>query len=374
MPRRFLLLGAAVCSAASAAAQAPSGPDSTKTYHYVEQMPTFHRGGTDSIFAYLGRHLRYPPEALAARTEGKVFVGFVVSKSGALEDVKVTKGTNPVLDAEALRVIQNMPAWEPGRQVGQPVRVAYALPITFRLPASAASLAPSPALKTPRPDNESRPPYPKGGQEALSAHLKSAFQYPTELQQAGVSGVVFVHLEVDATGNLTKLEPWAGAGIADGQRTKLHPALQAAAQQLIKQGPAWLPAELKGKPMAGSNLIPLVFDASTGTVSLFPGLRLFPNEPPIIPGGPQKFMSFLGRNIRYPSQALRLQQQGKVVLFFEVSEEGRIENPLVIQSVTAALDAEALRVIGLMPPMHPAREAGMPVRTGFTVPVTFAIQ
>ena len=117
-----------------------------------------------------------------------------------------------------------------------------------------------------------------------------------------------------------------------------------------------------------------MFDAAAGTVSLYPRVRLFPDEPPTTEGGPQALSHFIGRNVKYPPAALRSRTSGTVRIFFEVSEQGRAENPLVLQSVAPELDGEALRVIGLLPPIFPALEKGKPVRTFFVVPVTYRMQ
>ncbi|UOQ53857.1 energy transducer TonB [Hymenobacter cellulosivorans] len=94
---------------------------------YVEQMPSY-PGGIEGLLAYLRQNLRYPPDSTVS---GKVFVSFVVTKTGAVADAKVIKGLGPAFDAEALRLVQQMPAWEPARQNQQPVAVAYTLPIRF---------------------------------------------------------------------------------------------------------------------------------------------------------------------------------------------------------------------------------------------------
>ncbi|GAA3923814.1 hypothetical protein GCM10022406_07520 [Hymenobacter algoricola] len=132
-----LLISSAARAQSALPAAADTGRIGNQVYTYVEQMPRFNGGGTDSIFSYLAKTIRYPQQALDQRAEGRVFISFVVGTTGALEEVKVLKGTHPLLDAEALRVIQSMPAWAPGRQVGRAVRVNYTLPITFRLPTPA---------------------------------------------------------------------------------------------------------------------------------------------------------------------------------------------------------------------------------------------
>jgi protein TonB len=79
----------------------------------------------------MGDNIVYPKEAVADKVTGTVFVSFVVNADGSVSDVQVLKGIGSGCNEEALRVVQNMPNWLPGRQSGQPVAVRYSLPIRF---------------------------------------------------------------------------------------------------------------------------------------------------------------------------------------------------------------------------------------------------
>ena len=98
----------------------------------VEQQPEF-PGGTAEMYKWLGSHINYPAAASEEGVQGKVIVEFVVSKTGKVENVRVLRGRHPALDKEAVRVVKAMPAWNPGRNNGQPVKVTYTLPVTFKL-------------------------------------------------------------------------------------------------------------------------------------------------------------------------------------------------------------------------------------------------
>ncbi|GAB2949569.1 hypothetical protein GCM10027048_13320 [Hymenobacter coalescens] len=367
---RFVLAALALgAPAAQAQTAPPATPPANAVYTYVEQMPQ-PPGGMSALMQALGQQLQYPSEAAQQRLEGRVFVNFVVNTEGRIEQAKVVKGAHPLLDAEALRVVAQMPAWTPGRQSGRAVNVSYTLPIAFRLPPPAPA---APAPTADRPASKDRPPYPQGGQEALANYLKTA-PYPEEARKAQASGVVFIQVEVDAQGQVEKISPAAGIGLQNGQATPIMPALRLEALNLISNGPGWVAGQAQGQPAAGSHIVPLQFDAATGTVSLLPGLRLFPEQPPVIPGGPDTYLRAMAQRVRYPAQAMRQHRQGKVVLFVQVSEDGRLEYPQVIESVSPELDAEALRVAKLLPPMSPALEQGQPVRSYFLLPFTFTIK
>ncbi|MGN0219814.1 MAG: energy transducer TonB [Muribaculaceae bacterium] len=98
----------------------------------VEQQPEF-PGGTAEMYKWLSSHINYPAAASEEGVQGKVIVEFVVSRTGKVENVRVLRGRHPALDKEAVRVVKSMPAWNPGRNNGQPVKVTYTLPVTFKL-------------------------------------------------------------------------------------------------------------------------------------------------------------------------------------------------------------------------------------------------
>lgn len=98
----------------------------------VENQPRF-PGGTEAMIQFLGDSIRYPKEAADKKISGRVICNFVVMKDGSIDDVNVVRGVDPLLDAEAVRVLQSMPKWEPGKQHDQPVNVRFTLPVTFRL-------------------------------------------------------------------------------------------------------------------------------------------------------------------------------------------------------------------------------------------------
>ena len=101
-------------------------------FDVVEKMPEF-PGGVQELLGFLSKTIKYPAEAEKAGTQGRVIATFVVRKDGSISDARVVKSVDPLLDAEALRVINAMPAWIPGTQNGKPVNVKYTVPISFRL-------------------------------------------------------------------------------------------------------------------------------------------------------------------------------------------------------------------------------------------------
>ena len=98
----------------------------------VEQMPMF-PGGAEALFDYLSENIKYPEDCEETCVQGRVIVTFVVERDGSLTDAKVVKSVYPSLDEEALRVVNGMPKWIPGKFNGKPVRVKYTIPVTFKL-------------------------------------------------------------------------------------------------------------------------------------------------------------------------------------------------------------------------------------------------
>ena len=98
----------------------------------VEEMPQF-PGGAAALMQYLSKNIRYPEEAHKNNIQGRVIVNFIVETDGSITEAKVRRSIHPLLDAEALRVINAMPKWNPGMQGGKPVRVKYTVPVTFKL-------------------------------------------------------------------------------------------------------------------------------------------------------------------------------------------------------------------------------------------------
>ena len=101
-------------------------------FDVVEQMPEY-PGGPKALMEFLNNNVHYPAEAEKAGIQGRVIATFVVEKDGSISNAKVVKSVDPLLDAEALRVIGAMPNWKPGMQNGKIVRVKYTVPLSFHL-------------------------------------------------------------------------------------------------------------------------------------------------------------------------------------------------------------------------------------------------
>ena len=106
--------------------------DYNEVFIAVETMPVF-PGGDLGLMKYIQKNVKYPPIAKEYNITGKVYVSYVVDKSGAVTNVKVVRGVDKNLDAEAVRVVKSFPKYKPGKQRGRAVRVLHTVPINFTL-------------------------------------------------------------------------------------------------------------------------------------------------------------------------------------------------------------------------------------------------
>lgn len=103
-----------------------------EVFMIVEEMPEF-PGGQAALQKYLASSVKYPVIAQENGIQGRVYVQFVISAKGEVTNATVLRGVDSSLDKEALRVVENMPKWKPGKQRNRPVRVSYTVPINFVL-------------------------------------------------------------------------------------------------------------------------------------------------------------------------------------------------------------------------------------------------
>jgi len=113
-------------------AEDPVAPVDPEPYSLVKEMPSF-PGGNEALLRYIMEHVNYPPDAAANGIQGTVLLRFVVSATGDVTRVEVTRSANPLLDEEARRVISGLPRWKPGKQDGNPVPVWFSVPVIFVL-------------------------------------------------------------------------------------------------------------------------------------------------------------------------------------------------------------------------------------------------
>lgn len=106
-------------------------PDSSKIFGAAEEMPSF-PGGEKALMQYIKDNTYYPEEMCEGAAQGRVMVGFVINEDGSISDVKVLRSLTPECDEVAVKIVNDMPKWNPGKQNGKAVKTKYTVPVSFR--------------------------------------------------------------------------------------------------------------------------------------------------------------------------------------------------------------------------------------------------
>ncbi|MDH6306301.1 TonB family protein [Parabacteroides sp. PF5-5] len=223
----------------------------------VDEMPKF-PGGVDELLKFINQNVKYPEDASAKGVEGRVICSFIVRDDGSVSDPRIVRGVDPLLDAEAIRVIKLMPKWTPGKHKGEVVNTKYTIPISFSL----------------------------GGKQEKKKEV----------------------------------------AVVD-------------------------------KNSDPNNRIYTVVD-----------------EMPKYPGGEGELMKFIAQSVQYPAEAETKKLEGRVICSFVVRKDGSITDPVIVRGVDPLLDAEAIRVVNLMPTWTPGTQNGQAVNVKYTIPITFRMK
>lgn len=221
----------------------------------VEDMPEF-PGGMKNLLKYLQTELQYPEVAKENGIEGRVSCRFTIQKDGTITNVEVIRGVDPNLDQEAIRVLEVMPAWKPGRQRGRNVAVSYTVPVTFRLGKKKKSSVVVSSTQTWKQDTSGRiftvveqmPEYP-GGMGQLLPFLAKSIKYPIIAQENGIQGRVSCSFVINPDGSISD------AGVVRG----IDPSLDAEAIRVLESMPNWKPGIQNNMAVAVRYTVPVTF-------------------------------------------------------------------------------------------------------------------
>lgn len=213
-----------------------------QVFTVVEKMPSF-PGGDAELLKYIATNIKYPKESQDNGEQGRVICSFIVGRDGSVNNPEVLRGVTPLLNEEAVRVINTMPRWNPGMQRGKAVAVKYTVPITFRLKSPVEE-----AKEETLTVVDVMPQYPGGDRELLK-FIAQSIKYPTDAQEAGVQGRVICSFVVDKKGNI--VEPKIIRGI--------DPSLDAEALRVIGKMPRWTPGRQDGKAVRVLYTVPITF-------------------------------------------------------------------------------------------------------------------
>ena len=284
-------------------------------FQVVEEMPMF-PSGMEECLKFIAKNINYPTVAQQAGIEGRVIVQFLVGNKGDISEVKVLRGVSPELDAEAVRVVSMMPKWTPGKQRGKAVNVKYSLPVNFSL------------------------------------HKDNA----KKKQNLVIEGNPLIVVNGEVKGNnpeiLKNMSPEMIKSIS-----------------VVKNQQAMIDAY--GDKAKDGVILTTTKDSSIEEEKV---IFQIVEEMPMFPGGTEECLKFIAQNTKYPASAHKNGIQGRVLVTFVVTDQGDIQAPTIMKGVDPDLNAEALRIIKMMPKWKPGKQRGKAVNVKYTLPVNFRLQ
>ena len=293
-------------------------------YTFAEKMPEF-PGGEKALIEFLRKTIVFPDEAMKNNEHGKVYVQFVVRKTGKAADAKIIRSVSTSLDNEALRVIGLLPDWTPGEQNGEKVSVTRVIPISFQ-PA-----APKDTVAEWQPNEK-------------TVVLIDGVKMPESFN------IGIINLGKMATATVLKPFP-------DKEKSTLMKKYGKQAAD----GVILLTSKKEG--------IQYLLADSTANTAACKDAAVMPS----FPGGEASLTAYIADSIQYPFVAKRLNTQGKVIVQFLIDKTGKINDAKVIRGTDYFLDKEALRLIGTMPNWIPATKCNEKVNAYVSLPVVFKL-
>lgn len=201
-----------------------SSAQAQKIYDFTSvEKPPIYPGGIANFYKYLAGKLKYPELAIKNKTEGKVFLSFIVEKNGKLTDVSITRGLSKETDAEAKRALGKSPNWEPGVINGKTVRVRYNLNVNFNLNNESKDSKASTQQSLCQFSD-----YPVAKTQ-MHAFLAQNLKYPIKARREGIAGQVYLSFNVQEDGAITDVEVIKG----------LTKEINEEAVRVIKSAPKW---------------------------------------------------------------------------------------------------------------------------------------
>ena len=324
--------------------------DDGEVFMIVEEMPEY-PGGMGEMMKFLSHHIKYPAEAKQKGEQGRVVVSFIVGKDGKLRDFEVKRSVSPALDAEAIRVVKEMPAWKPGKQRGKAVDCRFTLPVSFSLQGTEADKEGANVIQAVAYSEDLHGPKQAPACIVL-VDSKGGYQYGAEgaMREGSLEEVA------NYVNDRRKESNSAGNGA--------HFKVQIVAD---KGAPQESVDKLK-ETLRGIYVLQMDY-RRTDPDEVFQVVEKMPQ----FPGGMGELMNYLTKTVKYPKAAMRDSIQGRVIVQFVISKTGKVTNPSIMRSVSPELDAEAVRVVNSMPLWTPGEQKGVPVNVKFTLPIQFRL-
>lgn len=312
---------------------------------------SFYPEGDAAMQEFFRNNIVYPKVALENSVHGVVYVRMTIDKKGKGRDIKVTsKSKYPQLDREAERVVGLVKSWVPQKDSKQVV-----IPVEFHLPSGHLNSASTEGNSFEYPE----------GEEAWAEFVSKNFRYPKSLGNERVSGTLYVDFMISAKGKGSNYSISTPSG---------YPEIDAEAVRVVSRVKRWNPAVSNGRPYKTLHSIRVDFKApeTANGQTIIEERHVQTN--PSYPGGDQAMVNFINKNMKYPKNELRKKIEGYVEVEFIVMEDGSLSDLKVVRSVSEGLDAEALRIVGMMPKWSPAIATdGSTVTCSMIIPVNFRL-
>ena len=303
----YLLMGMLFLPSATLFSQKDT-TSTEKPLYKAEQMPEY-PGGDEALNKFIRENLKYPASAAEGGVEGRVIIRFIVDKKGTVTDATVIRGLNQACDDEAMRVLNIMPKWKPGKQDGEKVAVYFVLPIVYKLQKSEPLL------------------------------FVDGFSQPYSILK---------------------------------DTTKLNPS-NIKSMNVLKDVEALAKYGEKGK--YGAIIIETLSRAAKIDSAIRFDVPLYGVEVmPQFPGGDNALMAFVRENLRYPRSDAQAGIEGRITIRFIVTKIGKVSDVAIIRGISPGCDAEAVRVVNMMPTWKPGTQKGVPVNVYYTLPIVFKQQ
>lgn len=220
-------------------------------YTYVEEMPSF-PDGMEAMYKYISQQIKYPEVAFENRISGQVIVRFVVSREGDIRHANVVRGIGGGCDEEALRVVNSMPRWKPGKNKGLFVPVTFTLPIRFVWQEKLITQDEKNTQDEVFTFVEEMPHFP-GSSEEMFKYIYQSIKYPQEERAQGNEGMVVVQFIVEPDGAISNAKVLRG----------ISRGLNEEALRVIKSmndlPEKWTPGHHEGKAVPVSFTLPFKF-------------------------------------------------------------------------------------------------------------------
>ena len=221
---------------------------------YQKKNPSFNGGDANDFSKWVNEHKNYPEEAKKAGIEGRVTTQFTITKEGKLINVRILRGIHPLLDEEAIRVIESAPQiWKPGEKKGKPIDVTYTFPVIFKLTdEERAQVDSGQFMAFDYGVKEKKPSFNNGDYFEFAKWIREHLVYPEEAKKVGLEGRVYVSVTIDEKGKLVNPAVYRST----------NKIFEEEALRVISSAPdKWKPGlNAKGEPMALSLLIPVNFN------------------------------------------------------------------------------------------------------------------